>query len=235
MNNGFDFFHNFDKHDKGVRHLVKYSKPNENHKLMYSFPFFTVVVPTYNCLELLKRALESVFSQTYQDFEIIVVDNSSHDETQNFLLNIDDSRIQIIIVQNNGVIAHSRNKGIENAKGKWIAFLDADDAWKPQKLSIVTESIGKNTDTILFCHDEWLVYKGKMQNRLKYGPSSSDVYERLLFKGNFLSTSAVILLKDVAITSGGFSEREDFAFSGFFRKFLLVTAKMTRPSSLSCE
>ena len=64
---------------------------------MHSFPFFSVVIPTYNCLELLKRAFESVFSQTYQDFEIIVVDNSSKDETQKFLLNMDDSRIKMII------------------------------------------------------------------------------------------------------------------------------------------
>jgi len=180
---------------------------------MHSTPFFSVVIPTYNCLDLLKRALESVFSQTYQDFEIIVIDNSSNDETQNFLFNIDDSRIQTIIVQNNGVIAHSRNKGIENAKGSWIAFLDSDDTWKPEKLHTVTEVIGQNSDTILFCHDEWLVHKGKMQNRLKYGPSSSDIYERLLFKGTFLSTSAVILRKDAAVISGGFSEREDFALA----------------------
>ena len=83
-------------------------------------PFFTVVIPTYNCADYLKRALNSVFSQTYQNFEIIVVDNSSTDHTKDVLRSFNDGRLMVIKVNNNGIIAYSRNKGIENAKGDWI-------------------------------------------------------------------------------------------------------------------
>ena len=62
-------------------------------------PFFSIVIPTYNCAEFLQRALESVFSQTYQDFEVIVVDNSSTDFTQNVLNSYSDPRINIIEVE----------------------------------------------------------------------------------------------------------------------------------------
>jgi len=173
-------------------------------------PFFTVVIPTYNCAELLERALSSVLLQTYQNFEIIVVDNSSTDNTQDILLSLDNEKLRVIIVNNNGVIAHSRNKGIENARGEWIAFLDADDVWKPEKLEKVRSTINHNPEVALVCHDEWHVVNGERKNRLMYGPAERNLYERLLFKGNCLSTSAVCLQKDVAKKSGGFSERKDF-------------------------
>ena len=134
---------------------------------MNQFSFFSVVIPTYNCCELLKRALTSVFSQTYQNFEIIVVDNSSTDNTKTVVKNFKNDRIKYIEVNNNGVIAYSRNKGIENSRGEWIVFLDSDDVWKPEKLEKVGDAIIKNPGVILFCHDEWHVDNGKKINRLK--------------------------------------------------------------------
>ena len=173
-------------------------------------PFFSIVIPTYNCAELLQRALKSIFSQSFQNFEIIIIDNSSTDHTQNVLNSYSDSRLNVLTVKNNGIIAYSRNKGIEKSKGDWIAFLDSDDVWKPGKLERVKESIDQNQNAILLCHDEWHIVNGKIKTRLKYGPETPDMYERLLFKGNCLSTSAVCLRKDIALKSGGFSERKDF-------------------------
>ena len=134
---------------------------------MCGLPFFSVVIPTYNCAEFLQRSLESVFSQTYQDFEVIVIDNSSTDNTENVLDSVDDKRLTVIKVNNNGIIAHSRNKGIENAKGKWVAFLDSDDIWKPEKLEKISDAIVNNSEVILVCHDEWHVNNGKTENHLK--------------------------------------------------------------------
>ena len=178
-------------------------------KKIYKSPFFSVIIPTYNCARFLKRALSSVISQTYQDFEIIVVDNSSTDDTQNVLESFADQKLNVITVNNNGIIAYSRNRGIENARGEWIALLDSDDIWKPEKLEKVREAINHNPEVILVCHDEWHVDNGQIKKRLKYGPST-DLYERLLFKGNCLSTSAVSLRRDIALETGGFSEREHF-------------------------
>lgn len=173
-------------------------------------PFFSVVIPTYNCAEFLKRALTSVFSQTYQNFEIIVVDNSSTDNTENVLKSFAGNRFNVMKVNNNGIIAYSRNKGIENAKGEWVAFLDSDDVWKPEKLGKVRDAIKHNPEVILVCHDELHVDNGEIKKRLKYGPSDADLYERLLFNGNCVSTSAACVRKDIAIQTNGFSERADF-------------------------
>jgi glycosyltransferase involved in cell wall biosynthesis len=172
--------------------------------------FFSVVIPTYNCDEYLERALKSVFSQTYQDFEVIVVDNSSTDNTQNVLGSFPQDKLKVITVNNRGIIAYSRNEGIKKAKGEWVAFLDSDDVWQSEKLEKVKNAIDENQGFILICHDEWCVMNGKNKNRLSYGPSGDDMYDRLLFKINCLSTSAVCVKKDILIKTGGFSERNDF-------------------------
>ena len=177
---------------------------------MSKSPFFSVIIPTYNCADFLKRALTSVFIQTYQNFEVIVVDNSSTDNTEDVLNSFGDKKLAWKKVNNNGIIAHSRNKGIENANGDWIAFLDSDDVWNSDKLMQVKNAINQNPKVILICHDEWRVVNGERKNHLMYGPAGNDLYERLLFKSNCLSTSAVCLRKDVAMETGGFSEKEEF-------------------------
>ena len=173
-------------------------------------PFFSVVIPTYNCAKLLERALSSVLTQTFQDFEIIVVDNSSTDDTHQVLKAKDDPRMSVVGVQNHGNIAYSRNIGIHRSKGDWIAFLDSDDAWLPEKLETVRAAILGNPDIILVCHDEWKVVEGKREKYLRHAPSDSDIYESFLFHGSCLSTSAVTLRGDIATKTGGFSERKDF-------------------------
>ena len=85
-------------------------------------PFFSIVIPTYNCAELLQRALKSVFSQSFQNFEIIVIDNSSTDYTQNVLSSHSDPRLNVLTVKNNGIIAYSRYKEIEKSNGKHGVF-----------------------------------------------------------------------------------------------------------------
>ena len=134
-------------------------------------PFFSVVIPTYNCSDFLKRALTSVFNQTYQNFEVIVIDNSSTDNTEDIINNFDDKRLIATKVNNNGIIAHSRNKGIEIAKGDWIAFLDSDDVWNSDKLIKVKNAIKENPKVILICHDEWHIINNNKKNRLRYGPA----------------------------------------------------------------
>tara|TARA_Y100000590_G_scaffold346139_1_gene396263 strand:- start:25450 stop:26346 length:897 start_codon:yes stop_codon:yes gene_type:complete len=177
---------------------------------MENKPFFSIVIPTYNSSEFLERALLSVINQSFQNFEIIVIDNSSVDNTNNVLKKFKMNNINIIKVNNDGIIAYSRNKGIENAKGEWIAFLDSDDVWQPQKLEKVNDTINHNSKVIMICHDEVQIHNGEIKNKIQYRPSGSNIYERLLFQGNFISTSAVCLRKDIAKKSGGFSEQKIF-------------------------
>lgn len=110
-------------------------------------PLVSVIIPSYNVQEYIKNAISSVLSQTFQDFEILIVNDGSTDNTLGVIKkNFFDSRIKVISQENQG-LAGARNSGIKNAKGKFIALLDADDEWLPQKLEIQIKQT-KNNPTI---------------------------------------------------------------------------------------
>ena len=94
----------------------------------------SVIVPTYNHATHLSRALRSVFKQTYENWELIVVDNHSTDNTEALVESFNSPRVKYLKINNHGVIAVSRNAGIEAAEGEWVAFLDADDFWSEDKI-----------------------------------------------------------------------------------------------------
>lgn len=94
----------------------------------------SVIIPTYNRAHLIGRAIKSILNQTYQDFEIIVVDDGSTDNTEEVLKGFNDSRILYIRHNHNRGGAAARNTGIKAARGKYIAFQDSDDEWLPEKL-----------------------------------------------------------------------------------------------------
>ena len=105
-------------------------------------PLFSVIIPTFNRVDLLKQTLESVWRQTFTDYEIIVVDDGSTDDTAAYLSTISEC-LSTIGQQNSGPGA-SRNKGAEQATGEYLAFLDSDDLWFPWTLETVAELIAKH-------------------------------------------------------------------------------------------
>lgn len=96
-------------------------------------PIFTVIIPTYNRENFLKRTIDSILSQTFQDFELIIVDDGSTDHTKALIDKYDDGRI-VYFYKENGGQNSATNMGIQNAKGEYIAFCDSDDTWMPEKL-----------------------------------------------------------------------------------------------------
>ncbi len=94
----------------------------------------SVIMPSYNTAKFIKETVDSVINQTYQNFEIIIVDDCSTDNTDEVIAGIKDERIKYIKNEKNSGAAVSRNRALREAKGKWIAFLDSDDVWLPQKL-----------------------------------------------------------------------------------------------------
>lgn len=119
-------------------------------------PTFSVVIPVYNRAHLLERALGSVLEQSFQDFEIVVVDDGSHDDPESVVLAIGDSRIRFVRQENAGGGA-ARNAGIELAAGKYIAFLDSDDRFLPHHLSV--------TKALLERHPRAAVYARMLVDR----------------------------------------------------------------------
>ena len=102
-------------------------------------PIVSIVIPTYNHAKFISKALKSVIDQTYKNWEAIIIDNESIDETYKLINNFNDQRIKYFKIANDGVIAKSRNLGINEAKGEWIAFLDSDDWWTKDKLEVQTQ------------------------------------------------------------------------------------------------
>jgi GalNAc5-diNAcBac-PP-undecaprenol beta-1,3-glucosyltransferase len=111
-------------------------------------PTISVVIPTYKRATLVPRAINSVLQQTYQDFEIIVVDDCSPDNTQDAVMAISDRRIRYLRHDINKGLPAGRNTGIDAARGEYIAFLDDDDEWHPDKLEVQLKAI-KGYDAVL--------------------------------------------------------------------------------------
>ena len=87
-------------------------------------PIVSIIIPTYNHAKFISKALQSIIDQTFKKWEAIIIDNNSTDDTDKILKKFSDNRIKCLKINNNGVIAKSRNLGIKSAKGEWIAFLD---------------------------------------------------------------------------------------------------------------
>lgn len=104
----------------------------------------SVIMPSYNTAKFIDKTIESVLNQTYQNFEIIIVDDCSTDNTDEVVANIKDERIIYIKNDKNSGAAVSRNRALREAKGRWIAFLDSDDLWEKEKLSKQIEFMKKN-------------------------------------------------------------------------------------------
>lgn len=101
-------------------------------------PFFSIVIPAYNVQDYIKDTLQSVFHQTFSDFEIIVVEDGSTDDTAKVLTLIKDPRLRVIHQKNKGV-SSARNTGFAACRGKYIAMLDSDDIWKPWHLELARQ------------------------------------------------------------------------------------------------
>lgn len=110
----------------------------------------SVIIPTYNRGYIIKRSIESVLTQTYSDFELIIVDDGSTDNTKEIVESYKDHRIKYVYQENSGACA-ARNKGISLAKGKFIAFHDSDDIWLPSKLEVQIKAIEETGADIVAC------------------------------------------------------------------------------------
>lgn len=122
-------------------------------------PNVSVIIPVYNSEKYIKSAIESVLKQTLEDFEIVIVDDASTDNTVDVITSIEDSRIRLFKNLKNKGPAYSRNKAIKEARGKWIAFLDSDDWWEEKRLDVLVR-LAENHKVDMICDDLYLIYDG---------------------------------------------------------------------------
>jgi len=172
-------------------------------------PRVSVIIPTYNGAHLIGRAIQSVLNQTYQDFEIIVVDDASTDNTEELVKSFNDGRIQYNRHEKTKGAAAARNTGIKFARGDYIAFQDSDDEWLPEKLEKQIKVFGNTSSKV------GVVYTGfwRIENDTKtYIPSSRITQKEgsihwSLLETNFIGTPAAMVKKECLLRAGTFDER----------------------------
>ncbi|MDD2465991.1 MAG: glycosyltransferase family 2 protein [Desulfobulbus sp.] len=182
----------------------------------------SVIIPTFNRAKIIHEAIDSVLLQTYKPIEIIVIDDGSSDETKEALeLYIREQKIRYIY-QNNAGVSSARNVGIEISKGKWLAFLDSDDRWHPDKLQTHINGLIKHPNIV--AHTVNATYEGKGTNSYKESelPMIEDdgfldrplVWQ--LIHSALAMPPTIFCLKDAAINAGRFDESmsicEDYDF-----------------------
>jgi glycosyltransferase involved in cell wall biosynthesis len=142
-------------------------------------PAVSVIIPTHNRAGLLPRAVRSVLDQSHPAEEIIVVDDGSTDHTER-VLRTEFPNIDYVRQENRGVAA-ARNRGIREARGEWLAFLDSDDEWLPRKLERQLDALRKEPDFLL-CHtNEIWIRRGKRVNPMKkHAKSGGHIFEECL-------------------------------------------------------
>ena len=181
----------------------------------------SVVIPTYNRGYLISRAIKSVLQQNYKPFEIIVVDDGSDDNTTEVLRSY-DSNIKIIQQENSGVSA-ARNAGIAVAQGEWIALLDSDDEWLPDKLYNHTRFTESHREYKIFQSEEIWIRNGRRVNpRKKHKKYAGHIFEKCL-PLCIISPSAVIFKKELWQEMNGFDE--SFPVCEDYDMWLRISAK----------
>lgn len=186
-------------------------------------PLISVVVPAYNCEKYLERALGSALDQSWTNIEIIVIDDGSTDGTAEQAAKFGD-KINYVSQSNAGA-SSARNKGIQLAKGEYIAFLDADDSWVPTKLELQMEVFRRHPEVVMVCTrslhlNEELESEHNALESPAFDPDAVQLEDfKNLFENPYLATSTVMVSTEVAREVGGFdtglvtAEDLDFYFN----------------------
>lgn len=173
----------------------------------------SVIIPVYNRAAMVKMAVGSALNQTHPPREVIVVDDGSTDNPEPALKDIRDSRLKYISQAHRGVAA-ARNLGIKEAQADWLAFLDSDDYWLPEKLAAQAEFHRRRPDYLISQTDELWMRNGVRVNPKKYHRKPERYCYELTLERCLISPSAVILhrslLDDVGLFDEDFPACEDY-------------------------
>jgi glycosyltransferase involved in cell wall biosynthesis len=186
---------------------------------------FSVIIPTYNRAELLRRTIQSLVAQTYKNFEVIVCDDGSTDHTKEVVASFTkDLNIKYICGKNFGGPARPRNNGIIAAAQEWICFLDHDDWWYPNKLEEISKHLHEGD--ILY-HDLHIYNKkGKTLRKIRGRNLNTPAFIDLMIKGSALATSSVVVKKTILNNVNLFDEDKDLIAVEDFDAWLKI-AKLT--------
>lgn len=197
-------------------------------------PLISVILPTYNRANLLPRAVASVIAQAADDLELIVIDDGSTDDTVQVIQDMSDERIRLIHFETNHGIGHGRNVGVEQARGRLIAFIDSDDLWLPGKLEHQCQVMTRypeiellfgnyeNINLVDNSSDLGFNQTQRSLSMLKTRQLDDEVFQvesgmpEALLEGNFFATPTVVFRSEIVTRFGNYNTRlsgpEDFEF-----------------------
>lgn len=206
-------------------------KANKDEKALVS-----VIIPTYNRVNLLHRAIKSVLKQTYQIFELIIVDDGSSDNTDQVVTNFSDSRIHYIRLNNNRGKSIALNEGIKASKGEFLIFLDDDDEFLPQLLEIEVDAIRNTTDEVGFVFGLGKIIR---KQRISYFNRKNYQKKDDLFKAQLqfcaLTHLGVLIKKKCLERVGYFNESLFFGIDWEFMLRLLKHFEYIRVNRVVCK
>ncbi len=203
-------------HDDGVMNLENYYE--ERKKFLREYEWgkqqkekVSIIIPTYNRAHLIERSIRSILNQTYEDFELLIVDDGSTDNTKEVVEGIVDARIRYISCATNGGAAKARNVGIAEAKYDYIAFQDSDDEWHPDKLEKqmkVMETASPDTG-LVYCEYHYNGLNGMEDicpdQKIPLEQKRGNIFPQLL-AGNMIGTPVMLVKRECFDKVGGFNE-----------------------------
>lgn len=170
-----------------------------------SKPLVSVIIPTFNHAAFIGDAIKSVIAQTYNNWEIIITNNYSTDDTIKVLKKFKNRRIKLLNMRNKGIIAASRNEAIKHARGEYLAFLDSDDIWKPNKLKMQIEMFNKNPELLAVSTNIESFPDGR-RNAYRMKRDIKASFCRFVRREFSICTSSVLMKKLVVKEVGVFDE-----------------------------
>jgi glycosyltransferase involved in cell wall biosynthesis len=166
----------------------------------------SVIIPVYNGEKTIRETIESVLSQTFRDFELIILNDGSQDSTLEVVSSIQDSRLKVFSHPNAGLAA-SRNRGTFHAVGEYISFIDADDLWTPDKLETQLKALQDNPEAaVAYSWTNYIDESGQFLRRGGYLTANGDVYAKLLVVDFLENGSNPLIRRQALIQVGGFDE-----------------------------
>lgn len=185
-------------------------------------PLVSIIIPAFNRSGTLPRAIESVLKQTFRDFELIVIDDGSIDDTSDIIESVDDPRIKSYFQPNRGV-SSARNLGIKNSTATFLAFLDSDDEWMPSKLEKQLEALEDNPDYMTVHTNEMWVRDGRQVNqKMKHRKYGGWIF-RCCLPLCLISPSSILMHRKIFSEIGLF--KESFPVCEDYELWLRLTSR----------
>lgn len=169
-------------------------------------PLVSVIIPTYNRAHLIDRPIRSVLTQTFQDFELLLVDDGSADRTEEAVRKVGDPRVRYIAQPCNAGVSAARNRGLRESCGEFVAFLDSDDEWLPEKLERQVEQFRQAPEKVGLIYTSVEAVTAKNSSWIFRSEHRGNVYRKLLERNFILSGSCVMIRRNVIRSAGFFDE-----------------------------